>query len=184
MKVHNETQEQHFKEIGATLKQAREEKSLRIEEVEIRTRIRALYLKALEEGRCEELPETIYVRGFIHRYADVVGLDGKALAETFSDTFLKEEPKENIDIIEPKANFTLPLLSLFYIFLIVLASFGLFSILDPRPKKESTVQSQSSPSVLSPTTASISKASSPKKTYSQTNTISETTSKINGKSKS
>lgn len=163
MKVHNETQEQQFKEISATLKQAREEKSLRIEELEMQTRIRMLYLQALEEGRFEELPETIYVRGFIHRYADAVGLDGKGLAETFSNTFLKEEPKESVHIIEPKANFTLPLLSLFYIFLIVSASFGLFFILNPRPKTESTVQNPSSPSVSAPTTASTSKVSSSKK---------------------
>ena len=163
MKVHNETQEQHFKEIGATLKQAREEKSLRIEEIEIKTRIRALYLRALENGKYEELPETIYVRGFIHRYADLVGLDGKALAEQFSETFLKEEPKENIESIQSKANFTLPLLSLFYIFLIVLASFGLFSILNLRPKTESTVEDRSSPSVSSPTTAPTSKVASSKK---------------------
>ena len=162
MKVHNESQEQQFKEIGATLKQAREEKSLRIEEVEIQTRIRGLYLQALEEGRFEELPETIYVRGFILRYGDAVGLDGKALAETFSNTFLKEEPKQNIDVIEPKANFALPLLSVFYIFLIVVASFGLFSLLNPRAKTESTIGDQSSPSLSKPKTASTAKVSSSK----------------------
>lgn len=154
MKVQNEIQEQQFKEIGAALKQAREEKSIRIEEVALQTRIRTIFLQALEDGKFEELPETIYVRGFVYRYADAVGLDGKALAENFSNTFLKEEPKENIEVVEPKANFTLPILSLFYIFLIVSASFGLLFILKPRNTTESIVQNQSSSILSSKTTAS------------------------------
>ncbi len=165
MKVQNETQEQQFQEIGAILKQAREEKSIRIEELALQTRIRAIYLQALEDGKFEELPETIYVRGFVHRYADAVGLDGKGLAENFSNTFQKEEPKENIETIEPKANFTLPILSLIYIFLIVAASFGLFFILKPRPQAELSVrdrssQAESSQSFLSKTTTSISNSNS------------------------
>lgn len=154
MKVQNEIQEQQFKEIGATLKQAREEKSIRIEEVALQTRIRTIFLQALEDGKFEELPENIYVRGFIYRHADAVGLDGKAFAENFSDIFLKEEPKEDIEFIEPKANFTLPILSLFYIFLIVSASFGLLFILKPRNATESIVQNQTSSTLSSQTTTS------------------------------
>ncbi|KST68096.1 helix-turn-helix domain-containing protein [Mastigocoleus testarum] len=154
MKVQNETQEQKFKEIGAALKQAREEKSIRLEELALHTRIRMIYLQALENGKFEELPETIYVRGFIYRYGDAVGLDGKALAEMFSDTFQKEELKENIETTQSKTNFNLPFLSLFYIFLIVSASFGLFFVLRPRPQVESTAQNQSSLPVSSQKTTS------------------------------
>ncbi|MDJ0697219.1 MAG: DUF4115 domain-containing protein [Mastigocoleus sp. MO_167.B18] len=154
MKVQNETQEQKFKEIGATLKQAREEKSIRLEELALHTRIRIIYLQALEDGKFEELPETIYVRGFVYRYGDAVGLDGKALAEMFSDIFQKEEPKENIETTQLKTSFNLPFLSLFYIFLIVSASFGLFFVLRPRPQVESTAQNQSSLSVSSQKTTS------------------------------
>ncbi|MDP8925742.1 MAG: helix-turn-helix domain-containing protein, partial [Actinomycetota bacterium] len=48
--------------IGQILKQARKEQGLSLQEVEQATKIRARYLKELEEGNFSVLP-AVYVRG-------------------------------------------------------------------------------------------------------------------------
>ncbi|MGD8603797.1 MAG: DUF4115 domain-containing protein [Anaerolineales bacterium] len=62
-------------EIGKTLREARETLGLTLEEVERVTRIRTYHLEALEEGNFEELPSPVQVRGFLHNYAEFLGLD-------------------------------------------------------------------------------------------------------------
>lgn len=52
-----------------------------LEDVADRTRIPIRYLRALEDGKSEHLPETVYVRAFIRKYGDLVELDGLALLE-------------------------------------------------------------------------------------------------------
>ncbi|HIK28951.1 MAG: DUF4115 domain-containing protein [Oscillatoriaceae bacterium SKW80] len=69
--------------IGAKLRQVREELEISLEEVAIYTKIRYKLLQALEEGKVEQLPEPVYVQGFIRRYADALGLDGAALAAEY-----------------------------------------------------------------------------------------------------
>lgn len=39
------------------------------------------YLEAIEKGQTEELPEDVYLRGFIFRIGNALGFDGVALAE-------------------------------------------------------------------------------------------------------
>ena len=74
------SQSAQLQEIGTYLKQQRLDKSLTLDEIAASTMIRAHLLKALEETNSEELPELIYVKGFVRRYGEVLGLDGKALA--------------------------------------------------------------------------------------------------------
>lgn len=62
-------------DIGAQLRAAREARGLTLQDIEQATRIRVKYLRALEEGNFEVLPETVYVRGFLKAYAREVGLD-------------------------------------------------------------------------------------------------------------
>ncbi len=87
----NETQAEQLKNIGAYLRQFREEKSISTEEVAAKTFIPLRLLKALEEGQSDQLPEPIFVQGFIRRYAEVIDLDGEALAKTFSINLLPEK---------------------------------------------------------------------------------------------
>ena len=74
------SQSAQLQEIGTYLKQQRLDKSLTLDEIAASTMIRAHLLEALEEAKNEELPELIYVKGFVRRYGEVLGLDGKALA--------------------------------------------------------------------------------------------------------
>lgn len=61
--------------VGQLLKAAREEKNLSIQQVAIETRIRQLYIKAIEEGDLDSLPGEIYKIGFIKTYATFLNLD-------------------------------------------------------------------------------------------------------------
>lgn len=77
-------QVEQLKKIGTYLRQQREEMSVPIEEIAAKTLIRTGVLRALEEGQLEQLPEPIFIQGFIRRYGDAIHLDGSALAKTFS----------------------------------------------------------------------------------------------------
>jgi cytoskeletal protein RodZ len=74
-------------EIGATLRDARRRLGLEVREVEERTKIRAKYLRALENEDWETLPAPAYVRGFLRSYGQVLGIDGEMLADEFRRRF-------------------------------------------------------------------------------------------------
>lgn len=54
-----------------------------VSEVEARTKIRAKYLRALENEEWDLLPGPTFVRSFLRTYAQALGLDGKALVEEY-----------------------------------------------------------------------------------------------------
>ncbi|MBI2765836.1 MAG: helix-turn-helix domain-containing protein [Chloroflexi bacterium] len=65
--------------IGKSLREARVERGLTIEQVSQETRISARFLQALEAERFEELPAPVYVRGFLRSYANFLHLDPEPL---------------------------------------------------------------------------------------------------------
>jgi cytoskeleton protein RodZ len=69
--------------VGSILRQARKRQGMDIGTVEERTKIRAKYLRALEEEDWEVLPGPAYARGFIRAYAELLGLDSEVLVEEF-----------------------------------------------------------------------------------------------------
>ncbi len=69
--------------VGKQLRQARSRKGIELSEVERVTKIRAKLLSALEEDRWQDLPEPVYVRGFITTYARYLGLDEEPLLERY-----------------------------------------------------------------------------------------------------
>jgi len=70
-------------EIGATLREARMRARIDISEIEAQTKIRAKYLRALENEEWDLLPGPTYVKSFLRTYADELGLDGKRLVEEY-----------------------------------------------------------------------------------------------------
>ena len=74
-------------EIGATLREARERRHLTWEQVEADTKIRAKYLRALEEEEFDSLPSGTYVRGFLRAYASYLGLDGRLFVDEYASRF-------------------------------------------------------------------------------------------------
>ncbi|NEP60304.1 MAG: helix-turn-helix domain-containing protein [Symploca sp. SIO2G7] len=76
------TQEQLLA-LGAVLRDARATSGQTLDELAAKVLVRSRLLVALEEGHTHELPEPVYVRGIIRRYADILGLDGEALSKRY-----------------------------------------------------------------------------------------------------
>lgn len=70
-------------EIGATLREARMRARIDVSEVEAQTKIRAKYLRALENEEWTLLPGPTYVKSFLRTYAQALGLDSKLLLEEY-----------------------------------------------------------------------------------------------------
>jgi hypothetical protein len=70
-------------EIGATLREARMRAHIDVSEIEAQTKIRAKYLRALENEEWGLLPGPTFVKSFLRTYAQALGLDGRALVEEY-----------------------------------------------------------------------------------------------------
>jgi hypothetical protein len=73
-------------EIGASLREARARARIEIAQMEAQTKIRAKYLRALENEEWELLPGPTYVKSFLRTYGDMLGLDGRALVAEYKRT--------------------------------------------------------------------------------------------------
>jgi cytoskeletal protein RodZ len=71
--------------VGQELRQAREARSLSIEQVAAATRIRPHYIRALESGDFSALPSVAQARGFLRAYAGYLGLDADSLLTLLED---------------------------------------------------------------------------------------------------
>lgn len=81
--------------IGETLRDARIRQGVDIGEVEQATKIRAKYLRALENEEFDLLPGPTFVRSFLKTYAEHLGLDARMLVEQFRTDYERlpeEEP--------------------------------------------------------------------------------------------
>jgi cytoskeletal protein RodZ len=74
--------------IGSSLREARTRQNLDFEEMEVRTKVRAKYLRMLEEERFDQLPGHTYTKGFLRVYADALGLDGRLYVDEYNSRFV------------------------------------------------------------------------------------------------
>jgi cytoskeleton protein RodZ len=74
-------------DIGSTLREARMRAKIDISEVEAETKIRAKYLRALENEEWSLLPGSTFVKSFLRTYADYLGLDSRLLLEDYKARF-------------------------------------------------------------------------------------------------
>jgi cytoskeletal protein RodZ len=79
-------------DIGSTLREARMRARIDISEIEAETKIRAKYLRALENEEWDLLPGPTYVKTFLRTYAEALGLDAKLLVEEYK--LRHERPSE------------------------------------------------------------------------------------------
>jgi cytoskeleton protein RodZ len=75
-------------EIGNSLREARERQGLGYPEIELATKIRAKYIRALEEEDFDAVPGDAYVRGFLRTYAEYLGLDGDVYVDEYGSRFV------------------------------------------------------------------------------------------------
>ena len=71
-------------EIGNSLREARVRQQLDWPQIELATKIRAKYLRALEDEQFGVLPAQPYVKGFLRTYAEYLGLDGQLYVDEYS----------------------------------------------------------------------------------------------------
>jgi cytoskeletal protein RodZ len=110
--------------IGARLKKAREDKGISLEQAQKDTRIHNRILAALEGGRPQEaVSGTVYIKSFIKKYADYLGLDGAALAEEYKGD--KPSPSEQILIAAQKdSSFRFPVKKVIAAVVVIAVIFG------------------------------------------------------------
>jgi cytoskeleton protein RodZ len=64
-----------------------------INEVEVRTKIRAKYLRAMENEEWDLLPGEVYVKSFLRTYGEYLGLDTRQLIDDFKQRY--ERPTDH-----------------------------------------------------------------------------------------
>jgi hypothetical protein len=75
-------------EIGNSLREARVRQRLDHNQVELATKIRAKYIRALEEEQFEVLPTGTYTKGFLRAYAEFLGLDGQLYVDEYNSRYV------------------------------------------------------------------------------------------------
>jgi hypothetical protein len=80
-------------DIGSTLREARMRARIDISEVETRTKIRAKYLRAIENEEWDLLPGPVYVKSFLRTYGDFLGLDSRMLIDEYKRRY--EHPSDH-----------------------------------------------------------------------------------------
>ena len=82
-------------DIGETLREARMRARIDVSEVEAETKIRAKYLRALENEEWDLLPGPTYVKSFLRTYAEALDLDAKVLVDEYK---LRHERLSDVEL--------------------------------------------------------------------------------------
>ena len=162
--------------VGNKLKEARNNKSLTIEQIQKATRIHSTVLIALEEGRTSELLTDTYIRSFLKKYAQFLGLNSVELSKEYFPAYpentppVREAPLTPETAAAPKFLYItgIAILAIILISLFVFAAGKIASYLK-RPK---AVQQKSALISKKKTTQNI-KASSKKKSSAKQNSVSK-----------
>lgn len=89
----NREQAERLAELGARLRDRRQAQEIPLERVAGTTCIQPRLLRAIEQGKIDELPEPVYIHSFIRQYADAIGLDGVEFASEFPTTGVMALPQ-------------------------------------------------------------------------------------------
>jgi cytoskeletal protein RodZ len=110
-------------EIGETLRERRMALKIDVHEVEEATKIRAKYLRALENEEYNLLPGSAYVKSFLRTYADYLELDSRALVDQYRalDHHIEEEPMVYTPSKAQRTGSFAPWILLIFVIVIVVA---------------------------------------------------------------
>src|SRR4051794_32907439 len=81
-------------DIGATLREARMRAKIDIIEVERATKIRAKYLRAIENEEWSLLPGATFTKSFLRTYAEYLGLDARLLIDEYKARYEQIAPDQ------------------------------------------------------------------------------------------
>jgi cytoskeletal protein RodZ len=91
-------------EIGNSLREARKRQQLDLTDIEQATKIRARYLRALEEETFDLLPAQTYVKGFLRTYADYLGLDGQLYVDEYNSRYAVGEDEYREPVVARRSS--------------------------------------------------------------------------------
>ncbi|HUJ91259.1 MAG TPA: helix-turn-helix domain-containing protein [Gaiellaceae bacterium] len=86
-------------EIGNSLREARMRQGLDFAQVELATKIRSKYIRALEEEQFGTLPAQPYVKGFLRTYAEYLGLDGQLYVDEYNSRYVVDGHEDGAPIV-------------------------------------------------------------------------------------
>ena len=84
-----------FIEVGLQMRMRREKLGLTLSDVEQFTRLRRMYVQAIEEGRFEDLPSSVQGRGMVTNYAHFLEMDHEAVLNIYAEG-LESQRRENL----------------------------------------------------------------------------------------
>lgn len=90
--------------IGDKLREARERKNLTIGQAQKQTRIHSTVLKALEDGNCDSVLNPTYVKSFLRKYSDFLGLDSHQMLKEYLKIHPETETKAINKLSEPEGH--------------------------------------------------------------------------------
>lgn len=88
-----------MKEIGAALKEAREEMGVSLEEVASDLKLRVSQLENIESGNLDAFKDVFYLKYFIRDYAKYLGLNYEDMIDEFNEYLFDYTSKISIDDI-------------------------------------------------------------------------------------
>lgn len=96
------------REIGSQLQKQREMLSLSPDEIELHTHLKTRYIKALEEGRMDDLPSPVQGRGMLSNYAIFLNLDSNSILDNYGKALqIRREAIAAVDLASSKHTISL-----------------------------------------------------------------------------
>lgn len=80
--------------LGELLKNTRRKNKISLEQAEENTKIRLKYLRAIEQDDWGIFSSRVYALGFVRRYSDYLGLDGRGVIEEYGEDFARIKSKK------------------------------------------------------------------------------------------
>lgn len=134
---------------GEILRRRREARKLSLEEAAEATSISKTYLRALEGDRFHDLPNPVYIKGFLKIYANYLGLQADDLLGMLTDTVVADAADEQVEAMPKKRagqqwvqRFALPLVLLGALIFsaVILQPTGNNTVRKPEPVVQQQVQ--------------------------------------------
>jgi cytoskeletal protein RodZ len=105
--------------VGDELRMRREEAGHTINDVSEAVRIQPRYLEALEKGRLEDLPGTVYALGFLRTYAEHYGFNGGAFVTRFKEETEGLRREQDFSLPEPIEDARVPTAAIFIVAIVL-----------------------------------------------------------------
>ncbi|MCA9386057.1 helix-turn-helix domain-containing protein [Candidatus Dojkabacteria bacterium] len=83
-------------QVGEKLRQKRKELGKSLLDVEVETKIKQKYIKALEEGAYEVFPAEVYIKGFLKNYAKFLELNPELILKLYRRERTNENTQETL----------------------------------------------------------------------------------------